>query len=69
VIPDGFRITFYFTDRAEDAIMRSDISDTLKTQFRNGKRYNKIRGLTILFENPQDIEYAKALIATRLAVK
>jgi hypothetical protein len=63
---NDFKITFYFSDKAEELINQSDISDYLKEQFENGKRYGKIRGLTIVFRKKKDIEYANLLIAIRL---
>jgi len=69
LIKNSFRITFYFTDKAEEAINKSNISDELKEQFMNGKHYNKIRGLTITFKNKKDLEYAKTMIAIKLSIK
>ena len=69
VIKNYFRITFYFTDRAEETINKSSISDELKKQFKEGKHYGKIRGLTVTFKNKKDIEYAKALITIKLSIK
>ncbi len=69
LIPGSFRITFYFTDRAVDAVGKSDISEELKRQFLDGKKYNKIRGLTVTFKNKKDVEHAKALIEIKLKVK
>ena len=69
VLKSKFKMTFYFTDRAEAAIMESSISDELKEQFMNGKYYNKIRGLTITFKNKKDVEYAKELIEIKLKTK
>jgi len=69
VIKGAFRITFYFTDRAEQTIIESNISDELKKQFKDGKKYNKIRGLTITFKLKKDVEYAKTLINIKLIVK
>ena len=63
---NDFKIGFYFSDKAEELIDQSDISDDLKQQFKTGKRYGKIRGLTIVFRKKKDIEYAKLLIAIRL---
>ena len=63
---DAFKITFYFSDKAEELISDSNIPDDLKQDFKNGKRYGKIRGLTIVFSKKKDIEYAEALIAIRL---
>ena len=64
----AFRITFYFSDKAEELIDQSDIPDDLKDEFKNGKRYGKVRGLTIDFTKKKDIETAKSLIAIRLKV-
>jgi hypothetical protein len=69
VLSKKFKMTFYFTDRAEPAIMESRISDELKQQFISGKHYNKIRGLTITFKNKTDLDYAKALTEIKLSVK
>ena len=68
VLAKKFIMTFYFTDRAEPAIMESDISDELKEQFKTAKYYNKIRPLTITFRNMKDVEYGKTLIKIKLAV-
>lgn len=69
LVEDTFRTTFYFTDKAAAALDQSSISDELKEQFRNGKHYNKIRGLTVTFKEPQDIEYAKSLITIKMGLK
>ena len=65
---NAFRITFYFSDKAEALIDKSDIPDDLKEEFKHGKRYGKIRGLTIDFRRKKDIQYAESLIAIRLKV-
>lgn len=69
VFSKKFKMSFYFTDRAEETIMESSISDELKEQFKTAKYFNKIRPLTITFRNLKDVEYAKTLIGVKLAVK
>ena len=69
VIKNTFKTTFYFTDKANDLITKSSISDNLKNDFKNGKRYNKIRGITITYKNKKDVEYAKVLIDIKLSIK
>ena len=64
-----FRTTFYFSDKAKHAIAESTISDTLKEQFTSGKKFGKIRGLTITYKNKRDVEDAKALIALKISLK
>ena len=67
VVKGSFNMTFYFGDKAEPAIMESSISDNLKEHFRNGKRYGKIRGLTLTINSNKDIEYVKSLILIKLS--
>lgn len=69
IIPKSFRITFYFGDKAEPAIMNSSIPDILKKDFMEGKRYGKIRGITLQMKSKKNIEAAKELIRLKLAAK
>ncbi|MFZ0452778.1 MAG: DUF3788 family protein [Ignavibacteriaceae bacterium] len=69
IIKNSFRITFYFTDKSSQAIAESNISGELKAQFRDGKSYGKIKGITIIFKKKKDVEYAKSLIAVKLSLK
>ena len=66
---DSFKITFYFGDKAEPAILASTISDSLKDSFQNGKRFGKIRAITIQVENEDDVENVKSLIEIKLKIK
>lgn len=65
---NAFKITFYFSDKAEPLIEESGISESLKKSFKEGKRYGKVRGLTIDFSQTRDIENAESLIAIRRKV-
>jgi hypothetical protein len=69
VIPNSFKATFYFGDKAEQAILDSSISDLLKDSFQNGKRYGKIRGITIQIESQSDIDNVISLIEIKLKLK
>lgn len=69
IIPESFTITFYFGDKAEQYIMKSTISDALKDQFKDGKRYGKIRGLTLIMNKKQNVEFVKELISIKLKIK
>jgi hypothetical protein len=68
VIKGTFRTTFYFTDKAEETIIKSNISDKLKGSFKDTQG-NKFRGLTLIFVNKMDVEEAKELIKIKLSVK
>ncbi len=68
-VKNSFRTTFYFTEKAKEAIMSSAISDDLKKQFRYGKKYGKIRGITVTYKSKKDITYAKLLIEIKNSIK
>ena len=69
IVEGSFRTTFYFTGRAGPAISKSSLSDELKKQFRSGTRHGKLCGLTILYKNRRDVEYAKQLIALKISIR
>jgi len=69
ILKDSFRITFYLTDKAGKAMDSSTISNELKEQFKNGKSFGTIRGVTVTFKNKKDVEYAKSLIGIKLSIK
>jgi len=63
-----FQITFYLSDKAEDLVRQSDLPSDLKEAFVHGKRYGKIRGLTIVFRKKKDIDFTESLVPIRLKV-
>lgn len=69
IIPGSFRITFYFGDKAEQLIMKSNISDAMKDEFKKGKKYGKIRGLSLTMNKKQNMQFAKELISIKLKLK
>lgn len=69
IVEGSFRTTFYFTDKAEHAISESSLSDKLKRQYSDGKKYGKIRGLTILYKTRRDVEYASQLIEIKTGIR
>ena len=56
-------------DKAQDPILSSDLSEDLKEQFRTGKAYGKIRGMTVVHTQNKDVEDAKILMAIKLRMK
>lgn len=69
ILKGSFRTTFYFGDKAEEDVLSSRISANLKKQFREGKRFGKIRGITILFKTKKEIDNAIELINLKLTLK
>ncbi len=65
---DTFRITFYFGDKAASLIEDSKLDAELKDEFRNGKYYGKIRGLSIKIKKTQDVTNAFILVGIKSKV-
>ena len=69
VYSNKFKTTFYFPDKAEDLITASKLRKQYIDQFVHGKRYGKIRGITVDVNKPVDLNSAKKLIEIKEQVK
>jgi hypothetical protein len=69
ILKDGYRITFYFGDKAEPLIEASNLPQNLKDFFMNGKHYGKIRGLTMNVCEEKDVESVKKLVVIKMRMK
>jgi len=69
VLEDTFRIGFYFGDKAEPIIEQSDLPESIKTDFRNAKRFNTTRGISIEMADENDAVNAIKLIELKLKIK
>jgi len=69
-VRDGFfKATFYFGDKAEELILSSLLDKTYKDQFRDGKKYGKIRGITVEVKKASDLEAVRQLMAIKEKIK
>lgn len=57
-----FKTTFYFSDKAEDLITKSELKKEYIDQFLSGKRYGKIRAITVDIIKSTDLNTTKELI-------
>ncbi|MDP8221605.1 MAG: DUF3788 family protein [Candidatus Stygibacter frigidus] len=64
-----FRTTFYFSDKVEDLLKTSKLKPKYIDQFINGKRYGKIRGITIEVRTPADLDMTNILIEIKEKLK
>jgi len=64
-----FKTTFYFPDRAEELIAGSELTKEYIDQFVNGKKYGKIRGVTVAIKKLADLKATKILIGIKEQVK
>jgi hypothetical protein len=66
---DGFRITFWFGDKAEPLIESADLPDSIKQEFRSAKKIGLIRPLSIFVSDNQDLEHVFTLISVKQKIK
>ena len=64
-----FKTTFYFPDRAEELIIKSRLKKEYIDGFVNGKRYGKIRGITVEIKRLADLDSTKTLIEIKEQLK
>jgi hypothetical protein len=64
-----FKTTFYFSDKAEDLVKNSKLNKEFKDQFIHGKKYGKIRGITVDVQKTTDLETVKILIEIKEKIK
>lgn len=69
VYENHFKTTFYFPDKAEEFITASTLRKQYIDQFINGKKYGKIRGITVTIKKPVDVTSTKKLIKIKEQVK
>jgi hypothetical protein len=62
VLHDTFRITFYFGEKAEPVIVSSTLPEKMKDEFISGKRYGKIRAVSVRISGISDLEDVYKLI-------
>ena len=66
ILEDTFRVAFYFAVRLEPDIMKSDLSYKLKSDFENGKTFNKTREIYIDLQHADEVEEVKKLIDLKI---
>jgi hypothetical protein len=69
LVKGSFRVTFYFGDKAEEHIFSADIPQKLKDDFRTGKRYGKIRAISLEINDLPDIEAVKKIADIKVRMK
>lgn len=69
LLEDTFKITFYFGDKAEPVILESSLTDEVKQNFMTGKRYGKIRAISVKVNDVSDLEIIKTTIGIKVKLK
>ena len=58
---DTFRVTFYFGAKAEPLIEKSPLPESIKEEFRTGKRFGRIRAISTKVLTARDVDHALCL--------
>jgi hypothetical protein len=69
VLKDTFRITFYFGNKAEQAIEESILPQKIKDDFREARRYGTLRAITTNVHENQDFDNILKLIDVKVKLK
>ncbi len=69
VWPGAFKTTFYFGDKAAELITASRLKKEYIDQFVEGKKYGKIRGVTVVVKKAADLNATKTLIGIKERLK
>jgi hypothetical protein len=69
ILEDTFRVTFYFGDKAEPVIDASGLPESVRQEFKTGKRYGKIRAISLRMSDMKDVEIIKTLMAIKVKIK
>jgi hypothetical protein len=69
ILEDTFRLTFYFGDKAEPVIVESKLPDKVKQDFLTGKKYGKIRAISLKINDMKDVEIVKTIVPIKVKIK
>ena len=65
----AFKVAFYFADKAEELIASSKLKKEYIDQFVHGRRYGKIRGVTVTVTKTADLRAIRTLIDIKEQLK
>ncbi|MGA1976800.1 MAG: DUF3788 family protein [Bacteroidales bacterium] len=69
MLNETFRVSFYFGDKAEVFLEKSDIPQKIKDDFKNVKRTGKLRAISVKVFSEDDIEIIKSLVDIKIKLK
>jgi len=69
ILKDTFRITFYFSNKAESVIEESTVPQRIKDDFRNAPRFGALRPITTIVNENQDLDNIIKLIDVKVKIK
>ena len=69
ILKDTFRVSFWFSDKAESMIYDSNLPQKIKDDFKSAKKYGAIRAVSIIPYNFEDVDNVMMLITIKQKIK
>lgn len=69
ILEDTFRVTFWFSDKAQILINECNLPQSIKDEFRLSKKYGSIRAVTVKILDSRDVDNVLKLIAIKTNLK
>ncbi len=69
LITGTFRITFYLGNKAESIIENSDLTQSVKDEFKNAKKYGLIRPVSFIIKDSEDVDNVLKMIDLKTKIK
>lgn len=69
ILDGAFRITFYFGGKAEQEILKSNLTDAARDQYLKGERYGNIRAISFRSTDINDISEVFNAIDLKIRLK
>jgi len=69
ILNDTFRITFWFADKAEQAIESAVLPPAVKDEFRNARKYGSVRAVSVIVMEQSDADAVMTLISIKHKLK
>jgi hypothetical protein len=69
ILKDTFRISIWFSDKAESMINESNLPQSIKDDFKKAKKYGSIRAVSIKLYDLTDVDNVLILITIKQNIK
>ena len=69
ILKDTFRISFWFSDKAESMIYDSNLPQTIKDDFTKAKKYGSTRAVSIKLYDLTDVDNVLKMIVLKQKIK
>ena len=69
ILKDTFRVSFWFSDKAESIINESNLPHLIKEDFKKAKKYGSIRAVSVKLYDLTDVDNVLKMIAIKQKIK